>query len=52
MAQSEPEPEQRPMTDDEHEQLRETVEELQNETRQYLADELGGDPEDYRHDAE
>ena len=48
MAQSEPEPEQRPMTDEEHGQLREAVEELQAETRQYLADELGGDPDDYQ----
>lgn len=38
------------MSDDEHEQLCEAVEEMQEETRQYLADELGGEPDDYRND--
>jgi hypothetical protein len=38
------------MTDDEHDQLRDAIEELQTETQEYLADELGGDPEDYRTD--
>ena len=50
MARSEPEPEQRPTTGDEHDQLRDAIEELQTETQEYLADELGGDPEDYRTD--
>ncbi len=40
------------MTDDEHEQLREAIEELQDETRQYLTDELGGEPEDYALDSD
>ena len=50
MARSEPKPEQRPMTDDEHDQLRDAIEELQAETQEYLAGELGGDPKDYRTD--
>lgn len=40
------------MTDDEHEQLRDAIEELRDETRQYLAEELGGEPDDYRHDGD
>jgi hypothetical protein len=40
------------MTGDEHKQLREGIGELQNETRQYLADELGGELDDYRNDSE
>jgi hypothetical protein len=40
------------MTDEEHEELREAIEELRVRDREYLAEQLGGDPEDYRHDAE
>lgn len=38
---------QEPMTDGEIAEAREALEELQEETQQYLADELGGDPDDY-----
>ena len=40
------------MTDEELEEAREAIEELRVRDREYLAEELGGDPEDYRHDAE
>ena len=40
------------MTDEEHEELREAIEDLRVRDREYLAEQLGGDPEDYRHDAE
>ena len=40
------------MSDDRFEAARERIDELREETRQYLADGLGGDPEDYRHDAD
>ena len=40
------------MTDEEHEELREAIEELRVRDREYLAEQLGGDPEDYHHDAE
>ncbi len=52
MAQSEPEPGQRPMTDEELAEAREALEELREHDREYLAEQLGGDPDDYRHDAE
>ena len=52
MAQSEPEPGQRPMTDEELEEAREALEELREHDREYLAEELRGEPDDYRHDVE
>ena len=36
------------MTEEEHEQLQEAIEDIREDTQQYLADELGGEPEDYR----
>ena len=50
MARSEPAPEQRPLTDEEHEEIKEGLDEFARETRELLAQELGGDPEDYRRD--
>jgi len=41
----------RPVTDDDVEALREDIDEQRDEIRQLLADELGGDPDDYRADA-
>ena len=49
---TQPEPGQRPMTDEEHAEARAAIEELRVRDREYLAEQLGGDPEDYRHDAE
>ena len=40
------------MTDEELGEAREAIEELRVHDCEYLADQLGGDPEDYRHDAE
>lgn len=39
---------QEPMSDEEFDQLAADLYELQAETREALAEELGGDPEDYR----
>lgn len=39
---------ERPMTDDEFDALRAELEELQDETAAALAEDLGGEPEDYR----
>ena len=50
MARSEPTPEQRPLTDEEHKEIKEDLDEFVRETRELLADELGGEPEDYRPD--
>lgn len=50
MARSESESGQRPLTDEEHAELKEGLDEFARETRELLADELGGDPEDYRPD--
>jgi hypothetical protein len=36
------------MTDDELERAKKEIEDLRGEVRQMLADELGGDPDDYR----
>jgi hypothetical protein len=41
---------QGPVTDDEIERAKEEIEDLRGEVRQVLADELGGDPDDYRAD--
>lgn len=38
---------QEPMTDAEIEQAREGIEELRKQVREDLAEDLGGDPEDY-----
>jgi len=38
----------RPMTEREHEQLQEAMEEQAAELRDALVEDLGGDPEDYR----
>lgn len=43
---------QGPMTDEEFDELAADLDELQAETRKALAEELGGDPEDYRVDEE
>lgn len=40
------------MTDDDVEALREDIDEQREEIRRLLADELGGDPDDYRADAQ
>jgi hypothetical protein len=40
------------MTDEEIEEAREALEELRKHDREYLAEQLGGDPDDYRHDAD
>lgn len=40
------------MTDEEFERLRADIEELREEPRRALAEDLGGDPEDYRVGAE
>ena len=40
------------MTDKELGEAREAIEELRVRDCEYLADQLGSDPEDYRHDAE
>ena len=39
------------MTDEEHVEAREAIEELRVRDREYLAEQLSGDPEDYRHNA-
>ncbi len=39
---------QEPMSDEEFDELAADLEELQAETREALADELGGEPADYR----
>jgi hypothetical protein len=39
------------MTDTQLERAREAIEELRDETRESLAEELGGDPEEYRADS-
>lgn len=41
---------QEPMTDADLESAREGIEEFRVETREILAEELGGDPDDYRAD--
>lgn len=41
---------QEPMTDDEIEALREEMDEQRVEIREALAEDLGGDPDDYRAD--
>jgi hypothetical protein len=43
-----PTPEQRPLTDGEHTAIKTGLGEFEDETRDLLAEELGGDPEDYR----
>ena len=40
------------MTDEEFAEAREALEELRENDREYLAEQLGGDPDDYRHDAD
>lgn len=40
------------MTDEELEEAREALEELREHDREYFAEELGGEPDDYRHDVE
>ena len=40
------------MTNEELEEAREVIEELRARDREYLAEQLGAAPEDYRHDAE
>ena len=40
------------MTDAELAEAREALEELRESDRDYLAEQLGGEPEDYRYDAE
>lgn len=40
------------MTDEEIEQAREALEKLREHDREYLAEQLSGDPDDYRHDAD
>ena len=42
-----PTPEQRPLTDGEHTAIKNSLGEFEDETRDLLAEELGGDPEDY-----
>ena len=39
-------------TNEEHEELREAIEDLRVRDREYLAEQLGDDPEADRHDAE
>lgn len=51
MARPESEPKPRPLTDDEHEEVRAAIRDLQDRTRAYLARELGGDSEDYAADS-
>jgi NTP pyrophosphatase (non-canonical NTP hydrolase) len=36
-----------PLTNEEHEEVREALRELRSKTRQHLAEELGGEPEDH-----
>ena len=43
-----PTPEQRPLTDGKHTAIKTGLGEFEDETRDLLAKELGGDPEDYR----
>ena len=50
MARPRPAPEQRPLTDEEIEEAKENLADFERETRELLADELDGDPEDYRPD--
>ena len=38
-----------PVPDEEIEALKEEMQEQRVEVREYLAEELGGDPDDYRH---
>ena len=44
------EPEVRPLTDEEHEDIREALKELRAKTKEYLAEDLGGESEDYEVD--
>jgi hypothetical protein len=46
------EPGQRLMTDGEHAEAREALGELRKHDREYFAEQLGGDPDDYRHHAD
>ncbi|MFB6200442.1 MAG: hypothetical protein ABEI98_00330 [Halorhabdus sp.] len=41
---------QQPVTDDEIEELREKMDEQRSEIREALAEDLGGEPEDYKAD--
>lgn len=38
------------MTDEELVEAREALEELRDHDREFLAEQLGGEPDDYRHD--
>lgn len=38
------------MTDEKFTEAREALEELHENDREYLAEQLGGEPDDYRHD--
>ena len=44
------EPEMRPLTDEEYEDAREALKELRAKTKEYLAEDLGGEPEEYEVD--